>query len=145
MKLSASVVALMSVILSLTFVQVVPAAHASGTCNIANVTLKHPDSVHAGDQIQTATRVTSDCFGGGYFIWVRVDLTDSHTSQVLSTYRYHWTAIYYPDVTTFTTPWILNNVTARTTLGFWSLTLRVYVMDTNNSAIQFTVEVRGNE
>jgi hypothetical protein len=139
MKLNTTLVTLI-VILSLSFVQVVPAAHAGGTCNIANVTFKHPDSVHAGDQIQTATRVTSDCFGGGLSYWLRVELADSRTSQVLSTYLYQWNAI-SPDVTTFTTPWILNNVTARSTTGFWALILQVYLMGTDNSAIQFTVEV----
>lgn len=118
-----------------------PVAHASGICHIVNVTLKHPDTVQASSLVQTATQATSDCFAGSYFYWVRVDLIESNTSKVLSSYRYHWISLYYPDVTTFITPWILNNVTARASLGYWPLTLHVYLMDTDNSAIQFAIKI----
>jgi len=98
-------------------------------CRIVNLTLTVPGAVEAGQPFQVTSTLTVSCDPSVLPI-VRVDLVDASTSQTLSTLSLP----YYPSSSSFTVP-VVNQATARGTVGSWSLQVRAYVISGINGQV----------
>jgi hypothetical protein len=98
-------------------------------CRIVNLNLTVPDVVGAGQPFQVTSTLTVSCDPGVLPV-VRVDLVDASTSQTLSTLSLP----YYPSSSSFTVP-VVNQATARGTVGSWSLQVHAYVISGINGQV----------
>ncbi|HUK51212.1 MAG TPA: zinc ribbon domain-containing protein [Terriglobales bacterium] len=110
-------------------------------CEIVNLSVRHPDSVPAGQTLQVSVLITSSCDASVTYT-LRVDLVDQRTGNVLSSVKMP----YYPTAPGFIQP-INNTATAPSTLGSWVLQDQVYIINNLNgqvagsSQLQFVVNV----
>ena len=110
-------------------------------CEIVNLSIKHPDSVPAGQVLQVSAVITSSCDASVTYT-LRVDLVDQRSGKVLSSVRMP----YYPTAPGFIQP-INNTATAPSSLGSWVLQDQVYIINNLNgqvagsSELQFVVNV----
>ena len=91
-------------------------------CSVSINSLRYPDSVPAGQDVQVLTTVTSSCYPSTPYA-IRVDLLDGTTLRVLSS-----VTIPYDPTSSFVSYPVVNEVTAPSSIGPWVLQLQAYAV-----------------
>jgi len=102
-----------------------PAGYSqSSGCYFTAMNLYGPPSVQEGQKLEVHILFSVTCTGLGNYT-IRADLVDGRTGQILSSNRTTY-AILGPFAAVLT-----NQVVAPMTVGWWSLQLNLYMLDSN--------------